>query len=173
MPGLLGANTDGLGQGADLGAGKKTNDNAFPQTIRVPKSSGNVLSLRRRAACKAAPSEVAHWPCGSPCSVDGQPSTMENGQPLGATTVNATKKDPSPGPGDTSSRLTADTCRRLKRKSASTEHPRSRTRCTVVAKDVERTATGRCETKEEEEDEDDGRDERERAPSQTAGDWKW
>ena len=33
--------------------------------------------------------------------------------------------------------------------------------------------TGRYETKEEEEDEDDGREERERAPNRTAGEWKW
>ena len=115
----------------------------------VPESSGYVLSLQRRLQS----SSLAMWDSISvqgrdQSCVNGQLSPV-NGQPLcdhfKATTVNTTHQVQVPHEnigGDTSSNLTADACRsRLQREAASSKHPRSRARCAVVAKDVERTAT--------------------------------
>ena len=147
--------TDELGQGPDLSAGKETDEATrfLSQNNKSGESSGYVLSLRRRAA----PSEVALavWALHQRaeerpryCRHRGKRATPP--RPLQDDDRQRLQEEPSPGP-------VHGRCRNRLNREAASSKPRSRARCTLVAKDVERTATGRCETKEEEEHEDDGR----------------
>ena len=166
---------DELGQGPDLGAGKETDEaTRFLKPFATHFSSQNGKSgallgstkfwmrflFAAAPACKAAPSKVARWRCGTPSAhksktrgVDGQLSPGKRATPLRpfrSDDRQRHQKEPSPG------------C--VPPQKSSTLHSGCQGR-------REDGHTGRYKTKEEEEDKDERREERERAPNQTVGQW--